>query len=286
LTHRPRLASNLVRMLVLIDGNPVDLSEASISVFDHGLLRGDGCFEAVRSYGGRPFALNEHLDRLHNSARLLGIDLPPRDSLVSWVRAVAADGGDCTVRIIATRGGVEYPVPSRVIVLSEAIPHLPETLAVLPLPAPWHADGGTSELTGAKTISYAHNMAAGRAARVAGYDDALLVGGWGHVLEGPTFCIAWVIDTVLETPALDLGILASITRQAVLEDAAAAGIEVLEGHFTLARVEGADEVMALSTVREVRSITRIGEKTIARGPVTRLLAERYRARVASLSVAD
>ena len=273
-------------MRVLIDGIPLDPNQASISVFDHGLLRGDGCFEALRSYAGTPFAVSEHLDRLHNSARLLGIDLPPRSWMESWITEVAADGGDCTVRIVVTRGGVEQAVPSRVIVLWEAIPLLPESLAVMSLSAPWHPDGGTSELNGAKTISYAQNMAARRAAQSAGFDDALLVGTSGHVLEGPTFCVAWVVDAVLETPSLDLGILASITRQITLRHATEAGIRVREGHFDRAHIEEADEVMAMSTVREVTPIARIDGSRFVPGPVTRELAERYRSLVASLSVAD
>jgi branched-subunit amino acid aminotransferase/4-amino-4-deoxychorismate lyase len=273
-------------MRVLIDGIPFHPNEASISVFDHGLLRGDGCFEALRAYAGIPFALSEHLDRLHNSARLLGIELPPRSWLESWISEVAAEGGDCAVRVVATRGGLEEPVPSRVIVLSEAIPALPETLVVTPLSAPWHSDGGTSELTGAKTISYAQNMAARRAAREAGFDDALLVGISGRILEGPTFCVAWVVDSVLETPSLDLGILASITRQVTLQEATKAGIQVREGHFELSRIEEADEVMAMSTVREIRPIVRVGGSEFEPGPIARQLAGRYRSLVASLSVTD
>jgi branched-subunit amino acid aminotransferase/4-amino-4-deoxychorismate lyase len=273
-------------MRVLIDGIPFGQNEASISIFDHGLLRGDGCFEALRSYGGRPFALNEHLDRLQRSAELLGIELPPRSWLESWIGEIATEGGDCTVRIVVTRGGVEQPVPSRVIVLSEAIPPVPDELAVLPLSAPWHSDGGVSELTGAKTLSYAQNMAAGRAARAAGFDDALLIGSSGSVLEGPTFCVAWVIDSVLETPALDLGILASITRQTTLREAGHIGVEVREGHYDLERVRQADEVMAFSTVKEVRPIAAVGDAEFVRGPITTALAGRYRNLVASLSVAD
>lgn len=273
-------------MRVLIDGIPFEPNEASISVFDHALLRGDGCFEALRSYRGKPFALNEHLDRLHRSAELLDIELPPRSWLEAWIAEVAADGGDCAVRIVVTRGGVERPVPSRVIVLSEAIPAIPATLAVMPLSAPWHPDGGTSELTGAKTLSYAQNMAAGRAARAAGFDDALLIGISGSVLEGPTFCVAWVIDSALETPSLDLGVLASITRQTTLREAGRIGIEVREGRFDLSRIEQADEVMALSTVKEVRPIVAVGAARFEPGPMTAALAGRYRNLVASLSVAD
>src|SRR5680860_1539490 len=200
-------------MRVLIDGRAVGAGDAAISVFDHGLLRGDGCFEALRSYEGSPFALDPHLDRLEASAALLGMDLPSRGEMADWIRSVADDGGDCTVRVVATRGGSDPHVnaPSRVVVLWEPILDVPEHLSVLPLEAPWHSDGATSELTGAKTLSYAANIAAKRAARLSGFDDALLYGRSGRILEGPTFCVAWAVGGVLETPSLDLGILASIT---------------------------------------------------------------------------
>ncbi|NOY55736.1 MAG: hypothetical protein GXP34_07080 [Actinobacteria bacterium] len=268
-------------MRVLIDGRAVDAADAAISVFDHGLLRGDGCFEALRSYNGSPYALGPHLDRLAASAALLHLDLPSREEMETWIRAVARDGGDCTVRVVATRGGFDPDVDAgpRVVVLWEPIPELPEHLRVLPLEAPWHSDGATSELTGAKTLSYAPNMAANRVARLAGFDDALLYGRSGRILEGPTFCVAWVVDGVLETPSLDLGILASITRGATLQEAERAGIGVREGHFGLDRLDDADEVMALSTVKEVKPVVRVGERRFVPGPVTELLARRYRQRV-------
>ena len=92
-------------MRVLIDGLPADPATASVSVFDWGVVRGDGCFEALRSYDGVAFAVDSHLDRLWNSASVLGMDatLPERDLLASWIADIAAQGGDCVVRVIATR---------------------------------------------------------------------------------------------------------------------------------------------------------------------------------------
>ena len=108
---------------------------------------------------------------------------------------------------------------------------------------------------------------------------ALLLSGEGWVIEGPTFTIAWVSDGVLETPTLDLGILASITRQAVLEAARDRGIEVREGRFPLERLQGASEAMGLSTLKEVLPIGAVGEVVLGTGPVTRMLGEDYRALV-------
>ena len=270
-------------MLVMLDGRPVEPEDASISVYDWGLLRGDGCFESIRVYGGKPFAAAEHLDRLETSARLMDIGLPERHLLEKWVETVAADGGDCAVRVVVTRGSIEPQVsgPTRCIVMSESLPHLPDAFRLLPVRAPWHAGGDPSELTGAKTLSYAPNVAASRRAQAAGFDDAVLVSREGWVLEGPTFGIGWFYGETLETPSLDLGILKSITRTGVLLLAERLGIPVQEGRFPLERMTGADEVLAMSTIKEVAPVRMIGEHTLAPGPATARLAAAFRQHVLS-----
>jgi branched-subunit amino acid aminotransferase/4-amino-4-deoxychorismate lyase len=265
---------------VIIDGEPVDPQRAAISVFDWALLRGDGIFEAIRSYGGRLFQLDAHLVRLQRSAALMHLDVPEMSKIARWATLVG-EGGDCTVRILVTRGGSEPDVdcPSRVVVLWEPVPDLPLTVSVRPTPAPWHSGGTPWELVGAKTLSYAPNMSAWRAARAEGFSDALLVSRDGHVLEGPTFSMGWVVDGNIETPSLDLGILESITRKVTLEAADGLGLTVDEGRFTLDRVLGADEIFALSTLKEVKPVDRVGSTTFESGPITGQLAGAYRARV-------
>lgn len=263
---------------VLIDGVPVSPDEASISVFDIGFQRGYGCFEAMRAYDGRIFRLDGHLDRLVSSAAMLELPLPPRTDLATWCERVAERAGDSVVRAFVT-GGVDPARPGtggRVIVYAEAVVEPALSFRVQTRVAPWHSDEVSGELTGAKTLSYGYNLAAGIAARRAGFDDALLIGRTGHVLEGPTFSIAWIDQGTLVTPALDLGILASITRAAVLEVATDRGLDVEEGSFELDRVLAADEVMVLSTVKEVLPVVAIDETTFAAGPVTTRLAEGYR----------
>lgn len=253
----------------VIDGEPVAPELASISPFDMGLLRGYGCFEAVRAYHGRPFRLEEHLRRLERSAAMLGIPLPDITAISSWVVGRAEQGGDCIVRIYVT-GGSEAFAPgtqSRVVVFAEPIGPA-AAVRIQPLPAPWHADGARSELTGAKTFSYAPNMAATLAARANGYDDALLVGRSGHVLEGPTYSVAWVNGGRIETPELDLGILESITRTVVLDLAADLGLPAVEGRFALDRLVAADEVFVMSTPKEVTAVTEVGSDRFAPGAVT------------------
>jgi branched-subunit amino acid aminotransferase/4-amino-4-deoxychorismate lyase len=259
---------------VLIDGERLDPADATVSVFDTALLRGFGCFEALKSYGGVAFRLREHLDRMEHSAAALGLQLPPRADMERWVADRAAEG-DCAVRVVATGGTGETHLngDSRFIVFAQPLPPPAPTITLLPVEAPWHPDGAVSELTGAKTLSYGPNIAARRRAHDEGYGDALLVGRSGTVLEGPTNTVAWVVDRVIETPSLDLGILASITRGAMFDVAAELGVEIRDGHFPLDRIVESDEAMALSTFREIQPAVRIGHREKPIGPVTKRLME-------------
>jgi branched-chain amino acid aminotransferase len=263
---------------VLIDGKP---SDGMIPVTDSAVVRGDGCFEVLRSYEGAPFAIDEHLDRLERSARLLRIVLPAREEIATWIRAIAGELGDGAVRVVVTRGAGIPGIPDqpRVIVFGHHWEMPPGPIRLLPVSAPWHAAGEPWDLAGAKALSYAPNMAAGRHAREAGYDDALLVTTGGVVLEGPTFSVAWVVDDVLETPGLGLGILDSITRRLVLEDARALGIEVRESSWDLSRLQSAAEVMALSTIREVQPVGAVGDIGFDEGPVTKRLSGAFAERL-------
>lgn len=271
---------------VLIDGEKVEPDQASVSVFDIALLRGFGCFESLRSYAGRAFRLDQHLDRLERSAAALNLPLPPRPKMDEWVADRAAVG-DCVIRVVVT-GGTEDMVPgqgSRFIVFAEPLPIIAPTVTLLPVEAPWHPDGAVSELTGAKTLSYGPNVAARIRARSEGYGDALLVGRSGTVLEGPTNTVAWVTGGVLETPELGLGILASVTRQATIEVASRVGVPVVEGRFPLERLQAAEEALALSTLREIQPVVRVGDVVKDVGPVTRKLADGLRTLIAEETTA-
>lgn len=259
---------------VLINGAR---SDGRIPVTDSAVLRGDGCFEVVRTYGGNAFALDEHLDRLQRSAGSLGIALPPRRDLEDWVARTADELEDGAIRIVVTRGSSVPGLddPPNVIVFGHTWHRVNEAARLLPVEAPWHAAGADWQLAGAKTISYAANMAATRQAQSAGFDDALLMTADGVMLEGPTFSVGWVVDGVLETPTLALGILDSITRRIVLSRATDLGIEVVEGSWTTGRLEAASEVVAWSTIREVQPVVAIGERQWQSGPMTTRLSRAY-----------
>ncbi len=145
----------------------------------------------------------------------------------------------------------------------------------------WHPAGESTELAGAKTLSYAPNLAASRRAAASGFDDALLLSADGVMLEGPTFSIGWVVDGVLETPALDLHILDSITRRVVLLLAGRLGVDVRQARFGLERLDAATEVMVWSTARKVMPVTAVGGRSFEPGPVTTRLHRAINDHVAS-----
>ena len=270
-------------MRVIIDGEPRDDSDAVISVFDWAVIRGFAVFEVVRVYGTRLFRVDPHLARLTRSAAEMGIPAPDRPSLAGAMERLAAANGSGQVRVILTGGGRDPDTPAapRTVVLWEPLPFVPERVRVLPIVAPWHPGTIASGFPGVKWTSYAPNMATTDRARLAGYDDALLLTTDGIVLEGPTFSYAWVQEGGLETPALDLGILPSITRDVVAECCARLAIPFSEGSYPLERVVGADEVLALSTVKQVTPVELVGESPIPVGPVAAAISAEFAAIVAT-----
>lgn len=266
---------------VLIDGAPVAAEDACISVFDIGFQRGYGCFEAMRSYDGSIFRLEPHLDRLESSATKLRLPTPDRSSIASWCRSIAETAGESVVRVFVS-GGTDARAPgtdSRVVVFAETVRPGAPTLTVQTRTAPWHTDGDWSELTGAKALSYGFNLAASVAAQDDGFGDALLVGRHGHVLEGPTFSIGWISDGVFHTPGLEIGILESITRTAVIEVADRLGMVVRAGIYGVDDVMNAEEVFAMSTVREVLPIVGVDDREFGVGVGTKSLQDGFAALV-------
>jgi branched-chain amino acid aminotransferase len=253
--------------LASLDGRVMPSSEATIPATDDGLLRGDGVFEVIRVYDGRVFALVDHLDRLERSAANLRLPDVPRSELESEiVELLAARGGDqfdgC-LRIVLTRGGHR-------LVLTEPKPPTAERIRLGVVEyAP------TLVLDGIKSLSYGANMLCGRLARERGFDEALLVTPQGHVLEAPTSTLFWVdAGGTLLTPPLSDHILASITRDRVLEVA-----EVEERSCTMDDLRSASEAFLASTLREAQSIAAIEDFELPDGERTREVRTALRRRI-------
>ncbi len=260
-------------------------SAGVVPVTDSSVLRGDGCFEVLRVYSGKVFALDRHIDRLEQSAEKLVLPLPERSDLELWIGWAAADHPEGAIRVLVTRGsalpGAVQEV--RTIVFSHNWQRPAGPLTLLPVKAPWHASGEPWELAGAKVLSYAPNMAASRSAQSQGFEDALLVSSSGSLLEGPTFAVAWVHDGVIETPTLDLGILDSVTRGAAIDLARSAGRSVVEDRWGIDRLLSAQEVFAMSTIREIQPVVRVGDVVYESGPVTEELGRLFSQLVGSPS---
>ncbi len=259
-THADSLAS--------LDGEIMPAAEATVPATDEGLLRGDGVFEVIRVYDGRPFALEDHLARLQRSARNLRLEIDLEAVRADAHRLLARAGpGEAheTLRIVLTRGG-------RRVLLTEPVSGGEGRIRLGAI-----TYSPTRILDGIKSLSYAANMLASRLAREQGFDEALLVTPHGRVLEAPTSSIFWVKDGEVLTPPLDDHILASITRVAVIELTGA-----VERPCTLRDLSAADEAFLASTVREVQSVAAIDGREFAQtGPVTLHAAEALSARIRS-----
>jgi branched-chain amino acid aminotransferase len=218
-----------------LDGEIMPVVEATIPITDEGLIRGDGVFEVMRVYDGKPYAFEAHMARLNRSAENLRLEVDLE-----------------LLRIMLTRGG-------RRILLTEPIAPTPEHLRLKTI-----TYSPTRVLDGVKSLSYGANMLANRLAREQGYDEALLVTPHGRVLEAPTSSIFWVSNGELLTTPLDEHILASITRALILELTGAQ-----EQICPLEELLAADEVFIASTAREVHPVIAVDERSLsAPGPVT------------------
>ena len=243
-----------VKELASVDGQISPTPKATIALPDDGVYRGDGVFEVLRLYGGRPFALREHLDRLERSAA--AIDLPVERALVeAELDALLVEFGtdDAQLRIVLTRGGRRILATER----------LPERGGAVRLQTVTYAPSVI--LTAVKSLSYAANMQATRIAERRGAEEAVLVRPDGIVLEAPTSSIFWSSpEGELRTPSLGGGILESITRAQIVRS-----LQVEEGEFQVEDMLAAPEAFLASTTREIQPVAAIdGRELVAPGPRT------------------
>jgi branched-subunit amino acid aminotransferase/4-amino-4-deoxychorismate lyase len=254
-------------VLASVDGVITPVAEATISVTDEGLLRGDGVFEVCRVYRGLAYALDEHLERMARSAAGLRLEVDVA-AVEREARALLGDPDalrEGYLRLVATRGG-------RRILLLEPLLDAPETLALVSVRyAP------TRVLDQIKSLSYAANMLVTRLAREQGADEALLVTPHGSVLEGPRQSFVCSLDgETLVTPPLGDHVLDSITRRRVLET----GL-VAERSISADELPFAHEAFLAATTREVHPVHAIDGVRLpgAPGPLTQRVATLVRAAI-------
>jgi len=269
--------------LVWLDGDLVPRKEASVSVDDLGLLYGAACFETMRAFNGTVFRFERHLDRLESGLRLLGVAPPPRAALREALRDVLAANElrDARIRLTVTAGrGHGRPdlasgQSPAVLLVAEPAPAdpPPATLAVvsarLDAARPYAA---------AKHANYLTSLLALAEARAAGGDEALLLNHAGHVAEGATSNVFAVLDGTLLTPARSDGPLPGVTREVILECAAALRLASEERSVALETLAQADELFLTNSIVGVRPAAAILDSwssATVPGPVTELLAREY-----------
>ena len=274
-----------------INGKLFNKEDATVSVFDHGLLYGDGVFEGIRSYGGKVFLLTEHVDRLWNSAKALLLEIPiGKDEMVKAIQDTVDVNGitDGYIRVLVTRGcGTLGLDPNRcsnpqIIIIADKIALYPDELYEKGLDI---ITVGTIRNHPAalnpriKSLNYLNNILAKIEGLQAGCIEALMLNHKGEVAECTGDNLFLVRDGVLLTPPTDAGILEGITRDAVIDLARDAGLEVREVSMTRHDIFIADECFLTGTAAEVIPVVKLDSRAIGTGkpgPVTRDLMERFK----------
>ena len=264
-------------MLIYIDGEFLPKAEAKVSVFDHGLLYGDGVFEGIRSYNGRVFKLDEHLERLYDSAKSIMLQMPiPIETMKETVLETLRRNHltEAYIRLIITRGvgdlGLDpdkCPKPSIIIIADKIVLY----------PQKFYEDG-LEIVTAAvrrnyaeainpriKSLNYLNNILAKIEGKQAGAEEVLMLNAEGYVVECSGDNIFWIKNETLVTPPVHIGILEGVTRNSVINLARDAGIHVEERVFTRHDLYIADECFLTGTAAEVIPVVKIDRRAIGDG---------------------
>lgn len=257
------LAAMSTPELASVNGKIGPTAEAMVPLRDDGLYRGDGAFEVIKLYAGRPFALPEHVERLSRSAASIELEFD-LVGLAREIDALLAEFGDADgqLRLIVTRGGMR-------LAMTEPAPEHAATATVATI-----TYSPTVVLNGVKSLSYAANMQTTRLAKAQGADEAIFVKPDGTILEAPTSTLFWVSDDRLRTTAVDAGVLDSITRRRLLAE-----LEVEEGTWKADDLMGASEAFLASSAREIQAVSAVNGEPLpaAPGPWTERATEAFAA---------
>ena len=277
-------------MKVFIDGKYHDEADAKVSVFDHGLLYGDGVFEGIRAYNGRVFKLKEHIDRLFCSAKAILLDIP-----MSHAEVMKATVDTCRennlrdgyIRLVVTRGiGTLGLNPNRckrgaVIIIADKIQVYPKEMydngmAIVTVATTRNLHSALNPAI--KSLNYLNNILAKIEANNAGVEEAIMLNSEGFVAECTADNLFLVKGNDLLTPPLSAGALYGITRGTVMDLGRAMGLQVSEPNLTRYDVFNADECFLTGTGAELIPVTKVDGRVIGAGkpgPVTRKLVEKY-----------
>lgn len=277
-------------MKVWIDGELVDGHEAKLSVFDHGVLYGDGVFEGIRAYGGKIFQARAHVDRLFESAQAIELKIPLSrqqvlEAMYETMQANAA--GDAYIRLVVTRGAgtlgldADQCADPAVFIIVDQVALYPKELyetGMAVIIAKTRRTSATMLPPRVKSCNYLNNILAKIEAVEAGVPEALMLNADGEVAEATGDNIFIVRDGGVITPPPAAGILIGITRQVVMRLCAKLQIPLQEERITPEQVYAADECFLTGTAAEVIAVTKVDDRPIGNGrpgPVTQRLLEAF-----------
>ncbi|MGE5590334.1 MAG: branched-chain-amino-acid transaminase [Bacillota bacterium] len=277
-------------MEVYVNGSFFPKEKATVSVFDHGYLYGDGVFEGIRAYNGRVFKLDEHVRRLYNSAKViqLPIPIPPEEMGRVIVEAMRRNQlRDAYIRPVVSRGAGDLGLDPRrcprptVVVISDTIQVYPKELyesgmKVVTVPTRRNLNEATSPRI--KSLNYLNNIMAKLEGNHLGYPEVVMLNAEGYVAEGTADNIFIVRDGALITPPVTAGILQGITRDTVMDLARQVGIPVREELFTRYDLYTAEECFLTGTGAEIIAVNECDGRAIGDGrpgPVARSLIAAY-----------
>ena len=276
--------------LVYLDGEWLDRETAKVSVFDHGLLYGDGVFEGMRVYGGKTFRLAEHVDRLYDSAQAINLKVPmSKAEMIAVTEEGVRRSGlqDGYLRHIITRGVGDLGLDPRkcpragIIIIFDVIAIWPaeryeQGLSLITAGTPINQREALSPRV--KSLNYLNHIMAKVEATNAGADDAIMLDSGGFIAEATGMNLFVWKKNALYTPAVYAGLLRGVTRDAIIELAVEAGYKVVETMLNRYDVYTADEAFLTGTAAEVAPIRMVDGRIIGEGkagPVTRDLRARF-----------
>ena len=282
--------------LIYLDGQLVPPEQAKVSVYDHGLLYGDGVFEGLRTYNGRVFRLDEHLHRLYDSAHVIALQIPltpdqMREAVLETVRA--NELRDCYIRLVVTRGPGDLGLDPRkcprptVIVIADSIELYPEEFyrqGLRVITCATRRNSPEALDPSIKSLNYLNNICAKIETVRAGVPEGIMLSIDGYVAECTGDNIFVVQHGALLTPPAAVGNLGGITALTVLEIAAEQGLPVRVEPFRILTVYTADEVFLSGTAAEIVPVVEVDGRRVGTGepgPITRRLSERFRERTQS-----
>ena len=277
-------------LLIYIDGEYYPKSQAKVSVYDHGLLYGDGVFEGIRAYNSIVFKLKEHIDRLYRSARVIMLNIPlTKEEMINAVLETLRKNNlrDAYVRLVVTRGVGDLGLDPRkcpkptVIIITDVIklhsgePKEKGIRAMIVWVKRDPVDATSHEV---KSLNYLNSILGKIEANIAGFDEAICLDKNGHISEGVAENLFIVQNGKVLTPPTSTGALVGITRDIVMKIAEKLGYKAIESTITPTDLFTAEEAFFTGTAAEIIPIVEVNKRMIGDGkpgPITRLLMQEF-----------